>query len=425
MRVLIVASDSADVEGARRALEQRGHAVVIETDPGAKLAKDTFHVVVVDTSLEYAALCADTPPTVEVITFGDLPGDDTLQAIAHLSRPLVAMNLVVLIDDIRGVVGEPGALEPDKLVTRDTLFTGDSPVIQALAHYIRIAADSTAPVCVFGEDGSGRWIVARAIHDDGPRRDRSFMMVNAAAHADDELEHLLFAPERGAVATAAGGTVFIDRLPMAGSNTQRRLLQLLQHADQSPIRFIAGMRPGVAVGASPHSVLPDLYYRMKVLELEIPRLRERTHDLEAIIACMLGRLASSPPPIADETLRLLRGYSFPGNILELSHALVHASLVAQGQPIRPHHLPASIQRYTDDAARTVAELATLDEVVRRFERDYLLQVLRAVGGNRGRAATILGLSRKGLWGKLKAHGITNDEIQCGSDPEAVDHAQPS
>jgi DNA-binding NtrC family response regulator len=132
---------------------------------------------------------------------------------------------------------------------------------------------------------------------------------------------------------------------------------------------------------------------------------------------MLARLAgdTSQPAISEPTMRLLERYRFPGNMLELAHALTHAYVLARGGTIEPEHLPISIRQATAEGGGDVAraldgELEALDVVAKRFERDYLLRVLRSVGGSRGRAADILGLSRKGLWGKLKAHGISDDDI---------------
>ena len=120
--------------------------------------------------------------------------------------------------------------------------------------------------------------------------------------------------------------------------------------------------------------------------------------------------------LTGDAIRALEGYSFPGNLRELVHALAHAAVLARGGPIALEHLPADIQQASAAAAaHDPASLESLDAVAKRFERDYLLRVLRAVGGNRTRAAKILELSRKGLWQKLKAHGIAADEGRTDGD----------
>jgi DNA-binding NtrC family response regulator len=179
---------------------------------------------------------------------------------------------------------------------------------------------------------------------------------------------------------------------------------------------LIGVQRAHAVNGAQHFVAPELFYRLKVLELDIPALRDRVRDLEHIVNHMLRRLApDQTPEVADATMSILERYSFPGNLLELAHALTHAFVLARAAEIQPHHLPASIRQGVVEEVTTAplpdGDLEALEIVIKRFERDYLLRVLRTVHGNRGRAAEILGLSRKGLWGKLKAHGISDVDIE--------------
>lgn len=436
MRVLLMVSDPRERRVAQVALTMRQHVVTTlspdELDRAAPITSERFDLLVVETSLvDHAELrrrLALTSPALEIVTIGNAANaDERADVIAHLPIPLDQDRLLALTDEISATAGDTQLRDPDDLVSYETLFAGDSPAIQRLAQRVDLVAHSDSPLCVFGEDGSGRWIVARAIHDRGPRRHRRFVAINAAAHSDDELQQRLFGGEHCATVAASGGTLFIDRLAMIGNATQRKLLHHLQHAGESPsMRVIAGVRLDPTTFGVPN-VLPDLYVRIKVLEVEIPALRDRTQDLPAIVGHMLGRLrgGSAAATLAPETLRALQRYSFPGNLIELAHALIHAALVAQGAAIRPEHVPASIRQQEAEPTIAIKELASLDQVVKQFERDYLLQVLRAVAGNRGRAAAILGLSRKGLWGKLKAHGITNDELQRGAELGIEDGATRS
>jgi two-component system response regulator AtoC len=167
----------------------------------------------------------------------------------------------------------------------------------------------------------------------------------------------------------------------------------------------------------------ELYQQLKVHELDLPPLRERASDLGAIVRRMLERLRrdGEPSPLSSAAIRSLEAYPFPGNIRELAHALTHAVVLSQGGQIQVEHLPADIQELTRGAAPDPSSdpesLETLEAVAKRFERDYLLRVLRAVGGNRTRAAKILSLSRKGLWQKLKAHGIAASEGRADGEEE--------
>jgi DNA-binding NtrC family response regulator len=406
MRIALALVDPRDIDVARQVLGLTEHHQVDVTDEVDLLVLDA---ALVDRPELRAHLLADQTDVLTIGVADPLPG-----AIANLERPLDGEQLRRALDELAGL-GDDRVREAIGLVSDTSLFAGTSQAIQQLAHDISLIAPSDEPVSVFGDDGSGRWVVARAIHERSSRRQQRFIAVNAAAHTHDRLDKLLFG-EDGAVASAASGTLFIDRLAMAGPATQRQLVHTLQAPTAHRPRMIAGMRTGIAVGFGSPNVIPDLYYRLKVFELEIPRLRDRARDLEAIIGAMLSSFrADTKIEVGSDALRLLQRYSFPGNLLELAHILIHAVVIASGRSIRAEHLPASVRRELDDHAVAVQELGSLDEIVKRFERDYLLQVLRAVGGSRGRAATILGLSRKGLWGKLKAHAITNEEIHLAAE----------
>jgi DNA-binding NtrC family response regulator len=401
MRVALALIDPRDLEVARQ--------VVIAAEHDEVGVADEIDLLVVDGDLmdrpdvRMHAL-SDLTALVTVGAIATVPG-----TIANLERPLDAEPLRRILEELDQPSGDR-TRKAIELVSATSLFAGPSQRIHQLRHEISLIAQSDEPVSIFGDDGAGRWVVAQAIHECGPRRQRPFVAINASAHPPERLEELLFGAD-GTMESAASGTLFIDRLAMAGPSTQRMLVHALQEPTTPHVRMIAGMRTGVAVGFGFPSVIPDLYYRLKVCELEIPRLRERSRDLDSIVGAMLSSLgAGSEIQVAPEAMRMLQRYSFPGNLVELAHTLIHAFVISNGTMIRAEHLPPSIQRELNEHVSSVDTLGSLDEVVKRFERDYLLQVLRAVGGHRGRASTLLGLSRKGLWGKLKAHAITNEEI---------------
>jgi two-component system, NtrC family, response regulator AtoC len=334
---------------------------------------------------------------------------------AQLDRPLDVDRLLAHVDDLADILDGERLREPIDLVAYETLFAGDSPQIRDLVRRVRLVARSDAPVWIFGDDGSGRAIIARAIHDRSPRRAHPFVAYNTAAYADEELCRLLFHGDTAAVTVAQNGTLFLERIAVAGPQTQRELVKYLEkNKDGASPRILVGVQRALALDGKQQALASELYYRLKVLAVEIPLLKDRARDLEQIVGRMLERLApGARSRIAPDTMKILAHYNFPGNLLELAHALTHAYVLASGGAIEPQHLPISIRRVgveTSGVVTSPAELEALDVVAKRFERDYLLQVLRNVAGNRGRAAEILGLSRKGLWGKLKAHGISDDDI---------------
>lgn len=412
MRVLLLLDD-ASAHPIDVALSHRGHRVVHTPDYGA------VDLIVADADraarLDLVAEVGAEAPGIEFILVGAGPRSSHPDVIAHLDAPVDLERLLGLVDEVADILDGERLREPIDLVAYETLFAGDSPQIRDLLRRVRLVARSESPVWVFGDDGSGRAVIARVIHDRSGRRLHPFLAFNTAAHADDELARLLFRGDDAAVKKAEHGTLFLERVGVAGPITQRELVHFLETRapDAAGPRLIVGVQPGAE-----QFISPEVYYRLKVLEIEIPPLKERARDLEQIVGCMLRRLSANggPPEIADEAMSALERYGFPGNLLELSHALTHAFVLARGAPIEPKHLPAAIRQAADDAqgasrpAALDGDLEALDVVAKRFERDYLLRVLRSVGGNRGRAAEILGLSRKGLWGKLKAHGLSDVEI---------------
>jgi DNA-binding NtrC family response regulator len=404
MRIALVIDRSDEAMRIRQALVHRGHHVR-EPQPTAIDALAAVDLIVADA--EYGDLInqlATDSPGIEFIVLGGAKRPQHPDVIAQLERPFELPHLLAVVDELADVLDGEKLREPTDVVAYETVFAGDSPQIRELLKRVRIVARSDAPVWICGDDGSGRTVIARAIHDRSSRRGKPFIAFNAVAYSDDDLAARL--------GVGSNGTLFIERVSAVGPRTQRALLHYIETAPVDGPRLIVGtQRDGGEQFSS-----SELYYQLKVLEVEIPTLKDRARDLEQIVGRMLERLASdnAVPQIADQTMELLGRYSFPGNLLELAHALTHAYLLARGDAIQPEHLPMSIRtvpQRDDEQVVTAGELEALDVVAKRFERDYLLRVLRSVAGNRGRAAEILGLTRKGLWGKLKSHGISDDDIE--------------
>lgn len=423
MRVLLLLDGPVD-RRVEDELTVRGHAVVrapieeAERDPVGPPVTEADLVVLDAQRVDVVTRLATSCPGIEVVLVGPDTGRPHPDVIERLDHPLDPARLLDVVDDLADVLDGELLREPVDLVAYETLFAGESPQIRDLLRRVRLVARSSAPVWIFGDDGSGRAIIARAVHDRGFGRAAPFIAINTTAHDDAALASLLFEGDGAAIARARGGTLFLEGIAATGPITQRELVRYLETREAQPAqpRLIVGIHRDHAQHAA-QSIVSDLYYRLKVLEIEIPALRERARDLEHIAGRMLERLApdGKRPVMTTHAMRLLERYTFPGNLLELAHALTHAYVLARGGAIEPQHLPISIRKAAEDMPAP-DELEELDVVAKRFERDYLLRVLRSVAGNRGRAAEILGLSRKGLWGKLKAHGISDDDI----DEDAVD-----
>jgi DNA-binding NtrC family response regulator len=326
---------------------------------------------------------------------------------------------------------------------------GASPPMQELFKQIGAVAGRAMPVLVLGETGSGKELVARAIHAHGARADRPFVPINAAALPETLIESELFGFEKGAFTGAdrkrAGrfeeahtGTLFLDEIGELPAAAQAKLLRFLDDPTVSRLGGNETRKIDVRLVAATHRDLQDLVargqfradllYRLNVARIRVPPLRERRDDLPALSQYLLNHLTagSSPNPeprplnplLADETLARLRQYDWPGNVRELRNVLQQALLVARDGVILPAHLPPlSMPLPGDDAlARRIAAgidaaaAATAggvyDAVMNPIERELLRQIIERHGGNLSRAAEQLGVHRATLRTKLKQHGLS-------------------
>lgn len=416
-----------DASTIRRALVSEGHAVTLVAREAELTSCDLVVLDAATCSGDSVERLASRLPYAEFLLLVDgVDQKPPTDAAMTLVKPVDINKLVRLVR----VVAEArhGWSDSRDLVDFETLFCGDSPAIVELLRRVGLLAHSDAPVWLHGELGSGRAVVARAIHDRSIRQDRMFMAVNAASFPGDLLEEHLFGGLEPSVRRVSGGTLFVDSVTDLAPGVQAKLLRLLEDRRLRirdgdiplDVRIMVGdERRTLNVGGR---LRRELTHQLKVHELDLPALRERARDLGAIIERMLGRLRNhgDASPLSSAAIRSLEVYPFPGNIRELAHALTHAVVLSQGGQIQVEHLPVDIQEQTRGAEMSTDpdSFETLEAVARRFERDYLLRVLRAVGGNRTRAAKILSLSRKGLWQKLKAHGIAPSEGRADGEDEA-------
>jgi two-component system response regulator GlrR len=303
-----------------------------------------------------------------------------------------------------------------------------------LAQLRRIAAND-APVLIEGETGSGKELAARAIHYWGARRGGPFVPVNCGALPDQLLEAELFGHERGAftdaklarrglVAEANGGTLFLDEVDALSAKAQIALLRFLQDQRYRPlggsrelatnVRVLAATNQPLADAAQQGRFRGDLMYRLKILHLELPPLRERPGDAERLaehfVRVLCAKYGLPLKRFDAATLAWMRSYRWPGNVRELENWVHRQLLMADGLTIR-----AVLDTGCDDETDDGAEPPVLDnfqhakaEAVRAFERDYVLTALRRAGGNVTRAARLAGKERRAFGKLLKKHGIDRE-----------------
>jgi two-component system response regulator HydG len=298
---------------------------------------------------------------------------------------------------------------------------GRSPVMLKLFALIESAAQSEAPVMILGESGTGKELVAAALHRLSPRSQGPFIKVNSAALHDSLLESELFGHVKGAFTgadrtrpgrfeAAHGGDIFLDEIGDLPLATQAKLLRVLQEkvvervGDHTPIpvdvRLISATNKDLTQLLAAGQFREDLYYRVNVIPIQVPPLRERREDIPLLVEAFMARICLKTkkplPSISREALAILLAYGWPGNVRELINVMEYALVLCPGPTILPEHLP-QLRR---DRPLPPAPVAAPGE-----ERQRLQQALIAAGGNKAEAARLLGISRVTLWKRLKKYGL--------------------
>jgi len=311
-------------------------------------------------------------------------------------------------------------------------IVGHSQVMQALYEKILRAASSDASVSIMGESGTGKELVARALHDNSDRSNGPYITVHCAALPENLLESELFGHARGAFTGAAmaragrfeaahGGTLLLDEIGEIPLSTQVKLLRVLQereivrlgenHARPVDVRVITATHRDLTAMVRRGAFREDLYYRLCVLPLEVPALRERREDIVMLATKLLTDVAlrykRKPPQLAHETVLLLERGEWPGNVRQLANVIEYAMVHCDGDVLLPQHLPTDIYNRRLEP-ETTSEVATAPltryyrpAADRQYEQSLIRQTLREAGGNKAEAARRLGMSRTTLWKRLK------------------------
>ena len=293
-------------------------------------------------------------------------------------------------------------------------------------------AETVAPtestILISGESGSGKEIVARYIHELSDRADKVFHSLNCGALPESLLESELFGHVKGSftgavrdkeglLVAAKGGTFFLDEIGEMSPATQVKLLRALQEREVIPVGATEPITVDVRIIAATHKELEeeirrgafrsDLYYRLNVIALHVPPLRERRGDIPILTRHFLAGDAKANGgeghDVAEETMELLVKYDWPGNVRELENALERATVVSPQSIIQPDALPERVR--SAPTPRLIADAPTVNPSMEVIERAYILWVLQAEGGNKTRAAEVLGIDPSTLYRKLNRYGI--------------------
>ncbi len=310
-------------------------------------------------------------------------------------------------------------------------IVGQSKQMQELFGVVRSIAGTDVVVLIQGETGTGKELIARAIHHNSPRRAKKFVAVNCGALAETLLESELFGHEKGAFTGATtrrigvfeaadGGTLFLDEVGEISPSTQIRLLRVLQEGEFQRVGGTGSIRVDVRVISATNQNLEDLvqkgrfrqdlYYRLNVFPIRVPPLRERADDIPLLVSHLVEvwnrKLNKHVSGVSPETMALLMAYSWPGNVRELENAVQRMMVVAKHEVLEVQDLPAGIrgtEKKPGEKAKDLKEIARGSAEV--VEKEAILDALAKTGGNVTRAAQSLGISRATLQHKMKIYGL--------------------
>jgi len=453
--VLIVDDEEAARYGIRRALEKQGYSIA-EADSvrsaEESLERSRADVVLLDlrlaldSGLDYlpVLVARNDPPVVIVVTAhgSERLAVETIKrgAYDYLAKPfevdelrLMVRNAVELSrlrnenERLRGELAETASFGQ---------LIGSSPAMRTVYSLIEKVAETDASVLITGESGTGKEVVAREIHNRSGKRG-PFVALNCAAIPDELIESELFGHEKGAFTgaairrigkfeSAAGGTLFLDEVADMSLSTQAKLLRVLEEKTfqrlgsnemlTTDARIVSATNRDLDEAVVSQKFRQDLFYRLCVLKIDLPSLRERKSDIPSLAQAFCARYSSAyrrkPLSLSQSVHQRLLEYEWPGNIRQLRNCIERAVVLAEGEKIELNVLPKEIDPKFDHSKKldavdsiTVDGTTDLKEAKREFERKFIEKCLERNGGNITQAAAVLGMHRQSLQHKIKELGL--------------------
>ena len=442
-RVLVVDDDLEMGRLIADVLQEDGFFVTIMGDSleaSKILKKEDFDVIVTDLKmkglkgldlLEEVKRVAPLTPVIIITAFGTI--ESAIQAMKigaydYITKPFQMDELVLTVKK---------ALE-NRLLKREVArlkkevesryqfhhLIGKSPSMQRIYDFVERISGSSSNVLITGESGTGKELVAKAIHYNGTRKEGPFIAVNCAAIPETLLESELFGYKKGAftdaktdkkglIFEANEGTLFLDEVTEMPPTLQAKLLRVIEQREVRPLgdtnsypvdaRVISTSNRDIKSLIQGGQFREDLFYRLKVIDIELPPLRERREDIPLLVQHFLNKFGQDSKKnisgISEDALRILLNYSWPGNVRELENVIQRAITLSQNEEILPEDLPTPLM---EEAGENVIEKGLREKyTIEQLEKEYIKRVLIEVGGNKSKAAEILGLDRKTLYRKIK------------------------
>jgi DNA-binding NtrC family response regulator len=459
-RVLVV----EDNETARKQIQ-----VFLETDPNLSVdtASNGSDALKAITECPYSVIVTDLKmprvdglqllehvqkhrlPASVIITTGFGTIDHAVQAMRmgatdFLTKPINLEHLRLIVQR----ASREHALQDEITALRDQLqekfkfqsILSKSPRMHDVFELISHVAETTSTVLIAGETGTGKELVARAVHEASPRRAAPFVEVNCAALPENLLESELFGHEKGSFTSAVaqrkgrfelahGGTIFLDEVGEIPLAMQAKLLRVLQERRfervggsqtvEVDVRVVAATNRDLLHLAKEGKFREDLYYRLNVVKIDLPCLRDRSEDIPLLATHFVQRFSrplTTPKPIAPEAMEALLRHRWPGNIRELENAIERACVTSRDDLIKAENLPAEILRPAPSRSQVPVDLSRplteqLGELTSAFEERYIRRALKKTRGHVGRTARLAGLSRRTITDKIAQYGIDKAEFK--------------
>ena len=440
-RILVADDDAVTCQLMSEVLSRDGSTVIGETDPRralARAAEEHIDLAIVDVQMPdldglalLRTLRGRSPdlPVVIMTAFGSI--QTAVDAIAYgavdyVSKPMNVEEIRATVQRVLGRRREAQAVLPAAGEGPGGMI-GRAPAMVDIYKTIARVASAPTTVLILGESGTGKELIARAIHEHGSRRRRRFVAVDCSALTDTLLESELFGHLRGSFtgavadtpglfAEADGGTIFLDEVGDISPALQAKLLRVLQEHQVRPVggttwravdaRVIAATNRDLAAAVAAGRFREDLYYRLKVVTIAVPPLRERPDDVPLLVEGLVRRAArecgKEVGGVSEQALALLCAYRWPGNVRELAHVLERGVALAQHDVIMAEELPAELR---DPAPRSTEGIPPDRPTLNELKRRYIRRVIEESGGNVTQAASVLGVDRRSLYRMLQRHGI--------------------
>jgi DNA-binding NtrC family response regulator len=449
-KILVVDDDESMREGCVQTLREEGYkAVAAESgNRGLQMSKkESFDVIILDLrmpglhGLEVLKKLRESDPEIIVIVItGYATIDSAVEAMKRgaydfLPKPFSPEARVEIVKrawEKRQLALENVCLrlELDGRMGGNVII-GKSPAMAKVAELVKKVGPTDSTVLISGETGVGKELVANAIHRASERRDKPFVVVDCGALVETLFESELFGHVKGAFTGAIetkhgkfelanGGTIFLDEIANVGANIQAKLLRVIQEREVTKVgssqkidvdvRIIAATNKDLQNEIKEGNFREDLFYRLNVVPVHLPSLRERKEDIPMLVQHFLKKLAEKRRRaglrISDRAMNLLESYDWPGNVRELENTIERAAVVAEGDTIQPEDLLYQGFEETDEVGEaengsTVGRLAAV-------EKEEIEKALRQFGWQKGKAAEYLGINRKTLREKLRRYGIGDD-----------------